>query len=208
MTHITKIQGRVILLPEDDIDTDRIIPARFLKSVTFDELGSHVFEDDRAAMKKEGKIHPFNDPRFRDATILITGAGFGSGSSREHAVHALMKRERDMGFPGIRAIAAPGAYSEIFFGNALANGLPCVTISREEFEEIARAFAVNPRMTLTLDLEAMSLRFTDRVISCVFQQASARDAFISGGWDKLGVLLDAKDETNKVIEKLPYIFEK
>lgn len=208
MSQVTKIIGRAISLNEDNIDTDRIIPARFLKCVTFNELGPHVFEDDRAAVKKDERTHPFDDPRFMDSTILITGSGFGSGSSREHAVHALMGWSRDMKFPGIRAIIAGGAYSEIFFANSLANGLPCVIVEREALEEIAIAFAENPRIIFTMDLEAMNVRWEDRVIPCLFQQEHARGALFYGSWDKLGILLEAKDETDKVIEKLPYTAEK
>lgn len=208
MSQVIKIIGCAIALLEDNIDTDRIIPARFLKCVTFNELGLHVFEDDRAAAKKAGRTHPFDDMRFRDATIMITGAAFGSGSSREHAVHALMDWGRDMKFPGIRAIVAGGAYSGIFFANALANGLPCVTVKRAYAEEIARAFIGNPRIIFTMDMEAMNVRWDNRVIPCLFQQEHARGAFFSGSWDKLGILLEAKDETDKVIDRLPYAAEK
>lgn len=204
MSQVTKIIGRAIALNEDNIDTDRIIPARFLKCVTFDELGNRVFEDDRAAAKMAGKIHPFDDPKYQGASLLFTGKNFGSGSSREHAVHALMGWGKDMKFFGIRAIIAGGAYSEIFFANALANGLPCAVVKREDLEEIARVFIVNPRIIFTLDLEDMNVRWENRAIPCVFQQERARGAFIGGSWDRIGILLEVKDETDKVIEKLPY----
>ncbi len=197
MSKLTVTTGRAIILPDDNIDTDRIIPARFLKSVTFDELGAHVFEDDRATAKKAGKIHSFDDPKYHGASVLFTGENFGSGSSREHAVHALIKY-------GIRAILSSGSYSEIFFGNALANGLPCIILEPDNWKKLMSRVTADREPKISIDLETMTV--TDGVdrIHCSFQQPFAREVFLSGDWDKLGVLLDAKDETNKIIEKLPY----
>lgn len=197
MTKIVTITGKPIILPEDDIDTDRIIPARFLKSVTFDELGAHIFEDDRAAARKAGKTHPFNDSSFREATILITGASFGSGSSREHAVHALIKC-------GINAIIARGVYSEIFFGNALANGLPCLIVQPEDWEVLTRAVGVDRERRIAIDIEAMTIAFGPHTISCSFQRPSAREALFYGSWDTLGILLERIKEADATIERLPY----
>ena len=193
----SKITGRAISLPDDNIDTDRIIPARFLKCVTFNELGAHVFEDDRAALKIAGKIHPFDDPKYHGSSVLFTGENFGSGSSREHAVHALIKW-------GIRAIISYRMYSEIFFSNATANGLPCVIVNPENWKILSRAITSDKGCKVSLDIEAMTVASGTRIISCSFQHKSTREVFLSGDWDNLGVLLDAKDETNKIIEKLQY----
>lgn len=189
--------GTSIILPEDNIDTDRIIPARFLKCVTFNELGAHVFEDDRAAARKAGETHPFDDVRYQGASILMTGANFGSGSSREHAVHALYKW-------GIRAIIARGAYSEIFFGNAFANGVPCFVVRGDDWEVLARAVIDDSQREVTIDIEAMTVAFGRHTIPCLFQQPSAREVFLHGEWDKLGMLLEHQKEVDAVIKKLPY----
>ena len=114
MQKIEQVTGRVVPLPLDDIDTDRIIPARYLRCVTFDGLGEHSFEDDR----KQDPNHPFDDARFQGASILLAGSNFGCGSSREHAPQALIRW-------GIKALIAE-SFAEIFFGNCTANGVPCV----------------------------------------------------------------------------------
>lgn len=194
---MTTITGRAIILPEDNIDTDRIIPARFLRCVTFDELGVHVFEDDRAAARNTGKTHPFDDERFQGASILITGASFGSGSSREHAVHALYKWS-------IRAVIARGAYSEIFFGNALANGVPCLIVKGEDWEAMARAVTGDYGREVAIDIESMTVSSGSHTIPCSFQQPSAREALLHGEWDKLWMLLEHQKEVDAVIKKLPY----
>src|SRR5690606_14986619 len=115
---IVKVQGRGVYVPGDDIDTDRIIPARFMKCVTFDGLGAYAFYDARFDEQGNSKGHPLDDPRFRGATILLSNSNFGCGSSREHAPQALSKF-------GIRAIIAE-SFAEIFFGNATTLGMPCV----------------------------------------------------------------------------------
>lgn len=201
MSQVIKIIGRAIALNEDNIDTDRIIPARFLKCITFDQLGAHVFEDDRAAAINTGKTHPFDAPRSEGASILMTGANFGSGSSREHAVHALIKW-------GIRAIVSYGDYSEIFFTNALSNGLPAVLVEKHAWKECLKRLEKNVNQAVSINVDTMELTFGGLKEPITFQQPSARESFIMGSWDKLGILLEAKDETDKVIEKLPYTAEK
>ena len=193
MSHLTTITGRVIILPEDDVDTDRIIPARFLKCVTFDDLGNHVFANDRAQAREKGTFHPFDDPQFRGASILFTGSNFGSGSSREHAVQALMKW-------GIKAVVAYGKYSEIFFSNALANGLPAVLLAQPDWQALVARLKKDAHREVVINLEKMMVA---DVYHCTFQQYFARNALLSGEWDMLGILLEAGDEIEKALQRLP-----
>lgn len=197
MSSLTTVTGRALILPEDNIDTDRIIPARFLKCVTFDELGSHVFEDDRAAARKAGETHPFDALRFQGSSILMTGANFGSGSSREHAVHALMKW-------GVRAVVSYGDYSEIFFTNALSNGLPPLIVDRGDWETVVARLQKDVTQEVRIDLEKMMLACGNLEMSVTFQQSSARETLITGSWDRLGVLLEAEDEIEQTLQGLPY----
>src|SRR3990167_2074814 len=197
MSSIKNITGRAIILPDDNIDTDRIIPARFLKCVTFDELGAHVFEDDRAAVKIAGKIHPFDDPKYQGASLLFTGKNFGSGSSREHAVHALIKW-------GIRAIISYSTYSEIFFNNAVSNGLPAVLVEEHAWKGCLKRLEKNINQVASINLDTMEVTFGELKEPITFQQQSARENFIMGSWDKLGVLLQAENSTEETIAALPY----
>src|SRR3954468_23674620 len=142
---IEQVAGRGLPLLLDDIDTDRIIPARYLRCVTFEGLGEHVFEDDRQQMPG----HPFDDPKFRGASVLIVGRNFGCGSSREHAPQALMRW-------GIKAIVAE-SYAEIFFGNCNSLGIPAVRASRENLEKLAAAVRANPATECVLDLNTMTI---------------------------------------------------
>ena len=147
---ITTVSGRGVPVIGDDIDTDRIIPARFLKCVTFDGLGEHAFADDRAeAFKAGGTPHPFDDPRFDGGKILVVGKNFGCGSSREHAPQALYRW-------GIRAVVGVD-FAEIFFGNSVAIGMPCLRISAEAAGDLAAAIAANPAIELSIDLATNTL---------------------------------------------------
>jgi 3-isopropylmalate/(R)-2-methylmalate dehydratase small subunit len=192
MTPITQITGRGIPLLLDDIDTDRIIPARFLRCVTFEGIGAHAFEDDR----RQDPRHPFNDDRFQRAAILIAGRNFGCGSSREHAPQSLMRW-------GIRAIVAE-SFAEIFFGNCTALGIPCVTAPRSELEALAASVAGDPQLELTVDLERNELRAAGSAVP-LSMPASARDALVSGQWDFLGQLLDQTSAIHETAARLPYL---
>ncbi|MDE2322961.1 MAG: 3-isopropylmalate dehydratase small subunit [candidate division NC10 bacterium] len=187
-----RIAGRAISLPGNDIDTDRIIPARFLKCITFEGLEAHVFEDDRRQMPD----HPFNQARCRAATILVVGQNFGCGSSREHAPEALRRW-------GIRGIVGE-SFAEIFFGNCTAIGLPCLTSHRKDLAELAEVLAQHPDQEIMLDLENRLVRFGDRTIPAMIPDGT-RNQLLTGTWNAMGVLLEAREDIDRVAGSLPYV---
>jgi 3-isopropylmalate/(R)-2-methylmalate dehydratase small subunit len=193
---ITRVTGRGVNVPGNDIDTDRIIPARYLKCVTFDGLGEGLFYDVRKNADGSEKAHPLNDPRFKGARILLSGANFGCGSSREHAPQAIQKY-------GFRAIVAE-SYAEIFFGNSTTLGLPCATASREDIARVAAAIEANPALELVFDLEALELRFGSQSIKIGFRE-TARNALINGRWDPIGELLEGAVAVTGTASRLPYM---
>jgi 3-isopropylmalate/(R)-2-methylmalate dehydratase small subunit len=194
---IRRIEGKALPLPGNNIDTDRIIPARFLRSVSFEGLEAHLFADDRAqADALAPQSHPMSNPRYGGAVILLVGANFGCGSSREHAPQAIQRR-------GFRAVVGH-SFSEIFFGNALAIGLPCVTADADAIERAMRAVTDDPGLRVTIDLQALTLAAADQV-STISVPASARDALLDGSWDATGLLLDRYDEVAAVAARLPYV---
>ena len=192
MTQITQITGTGIPLLLDDIDTDRIIPARFLRCVSFDGIGEHAFEDDR--QQDEG--HPFNQPQYQNGSVLVTGRNFGCGSSREHAPQSLMRW-------GVKAIVGE-SFAEIFFGNCTALGVPCVTAERASLKALAEMIQTDPELEINVDLEASEVRYADTVVP-VDIAASARDALVSGQWDFLSQLLAGQEAIRKTAEQLPYV---
>ncbi|MEK7415708.1 MAG: 3-isopropylmalate dehydratase small subunit [Planctomycetota bacterium] len=196
MTIIKQIAGRVIPLRGNDIDTDRIIPARFLRCVTFDGLGAHAFEDDRAQLKVLGKTHAFDDARFQGAALLVANANFGCGSSREHAPQALARW-------GIKAIVAV-SYSEIFHGNCIAMGLPAVRVSQADSEALQTAVETNPKSEIAVDLEANQIRLGTASWSCSIGDGP-RKQFLTGQWDSLGELVAGLPQVKATAGKLPYL---
>src|SRR6476660_51596 len=190
-SRIQQITGRALPLRGHDIDTDRIIPARYLVAVSFEGLERHVFADDRA-----GGGHPFDDPRYAGATVLVVNRNFGCGSSREHAPQALQRW-------GIRAIVGEG-YSEIFFGNSAQLGLPCLTVSPADVERLLSRAEADPTAEFTADLIDLQVRSGDLVVSATMP-ASARDALTSGLWDGTGLLLDDFDQVRATAARLPYV---
>ena len=197
LAKITSITGRAVHVPGNDIDTDRIIPARFMKCVTFDGLGEFLFYDVRKD-PNTGKTtdHPLNDPRYQGGTILLSGANFGCGSSREHAPQAIQKY-------GFKAIIAE-SYAEIFFGNSTTLGMPCVTAAREDIAKIAAAVEKNPKTEVTIDLAKLEVRFAGQTAK-ITQRESARDALVNGRWDAIGELLDGVPAVKETAKKLPYL---
>ncbi|HEY8548613.1 MAG TPA: 3-isopropylmalate dehydratase small subunit [Vicinamibacterales bacterium] len=193
---ITVVEGRAIPVPGHDIDTDRIMPARFLKAVTFEGLEGHAFEDDRAAAQRAGTRHPFDDPAFQGASILLVNRNFGCGSSREHAPQGLRRW-------GIRAIVGE-SFSEIFFGNALALGVPCVSVDPEAADWLIAHVQQNPSAVVRVDVGALTVTCGDRVFPARLPRP-AQEALLSGAWDATGLLLDGEEETRAVADRLPYV---
>ncbi|WP_088892535.1 3-isopropylmalate dehydratase small subunit [Leptolyngbya ohadii] len=193
MSQIQTHSGRAVPLIGNDIDTDRIIPARFLKCVTFDGLGAQVFADDRTQMQGQ---HPFDLPQYQGATVLIANRNFGCGSSREHAPQAISKW-------GIRAIVGE-SFAEIFFGNCVALGIPCVTADPAVVTELQQRVAANPQAVVTVDLEAMEVRVDD-FVAPVQMGAGPRSMFLSGTWDACGQLVAQADRIRQTAANLPYV---
>jgi 3-isopropylmalate/(R)-2-methylmalate dehydratase small subunit len=187
------ISGHGIPLMGNDIDTDRIIPARFLRCVTFDGLGEQVFADDRRASKGE---HPFDLPSYRGAKILVVNANFGCGSSREHAPQAIARW-------GIEAIVGE-SFAEIFFGNCLAMGVPCVTASPENVKSVQNLLQENPQISMELDLEDMKLQ-CGHYSTTVHLDSGAKNMLLSGQWDSCGQLIDNIPQIRATATKLPYL---
>ena len=196
LAKITSVTGRAVNVPGNDIDTDRIIPARFMKCVTFDGLGEFLFYDVRKQSDGSDKQHPLNEARFKGATILLSGANFGCGSSREHAPQAIQKY-------GFKAVIAEN-FAEIFFGNSTTLGMPCVTAAREDIAKIAAAVEANPQTEVVIDLERLEARFAGQVVK-IAQRESARDALVHGRWDAIGELLDGVSAVKETAKKLPYL---
>ncbi len=184
LAKITSVSGRGVYVPGTDIDTDRIIPARFMKCVTFDGLGEYAFYDVR--FDKDGKSigHPLDDPRFKGASVLLSGANFGCGSSREHAPQALYRF-------GIRAVIAE-SFAEIFFGNCTTLGIPCVCATTEDIHKLAAAVEANPQLEVRVDVEKQRVVFGDDSFAIVMP-STAFEALTSGKWDPIAELLDNKD---------------
>jgi 3-isopropylmalate/(R)-2-methylmalate dehydratase small subunit len=196
LAKITSVTGRAVNVPGNDIDTDRIIPARFMKCVTFDGLGEFLFHDVCKNDDGSDKPHPLNEPRFKGATILLSGANFGCGSSREHAPQAIQKH-------GFRAIIAEN-FAEIFFGNCTTLGIPCATAARADIARVAAAVEANPSTEVVLDVAAQEVRFGGQRIA-VEVRATARDALVNGRWDAIGELLDGLPAVQSRARALPYL---
>ena len=194
---ITRVSGTALPLPGDNIDTDRIIPARYLRSISFEGLEEHLFADDRAQVDARAPgSHPVSDPRYQGASILLVNANFGCGSSREHAPQAIRRR-------GIHAVVGE-SFSEIFFGNSVALGMPCVSAAHETIDELMKAVTADPTVVVTIDLAAMRLSAGDRSFAIGLPPA-ARDGFLDGSWDATGLLLDRYQDVEAVVARLPYI---
>jgi len=195
---IQMIEGRALPLRGEDVDTDRIMPARFLKSITFEGLDAHVFEDDRLEAKRAGGVHPFDDRNYQGASILLANRNFGAGSSREHAPQGLRRW-------GIRAIVAE-SFAEIFFGNSLMIGLACVTASAKDVETLMSLVEGDPNAVLTLDLKNGTCQVNGTTIAVSIPD-HVRDTLMTGAWDTTGLLLDSYEQVNAVASRLPYLAE-
>jgi len=193
---ITQVSGTGVYIPGADIDTDRIIPARYLRCVTFDDLAEGLFRDVRTDPQGNSLNHPLDDPRFQAANIMLSGPNFGCGSSREHAPQAI----RRAGFDAIIA----ESFAEIFFGNSTGLGMPCVCASAAEIKALAAAIEADPKLEVTIDLDSMSTSYGDTTIP-VTMPDSAREALMSARWDPIQELLDNSDSIETRAEALPYV---
>ena len=195
LAKITSVSGRGVHVPGTDIDTDRIIPARFMKCVTFDGLGEFAFYDVR--YDKDGKkiAHPLNDERFAGASILLSGENFGCGSSREHAPQALYR----FGFRGVIA----QSFAEIFFGNCTTLGIPCVCATADDIQKLAAAVQANPQIEVKIDVEAQRVFFGDQNFTIAMPE-TAREGLLSGKWDPIAELIENKDAVHARLTALGF----
>ena len=194
--YVDTISGRGIPLRGHDIDTDRIIPARFLKSVSFEGLETHAFEDDRKQLAERSQVHTFSNPIYAGARILIVNGNFGCGSSREHAPQALQRW-------GICAVVGE-SFSEIFFGNSVALGMPCLTVNPQDAEALQSAVEANPQGEITVSVGAQTVTANGKTYPASIP-GGAREAFTGGTWDATGLLLDDFDKVRQVAQGLPYV---
>ena len=193
MSQVQVVSGRAVPLVGNDIDTDRIIPARFLRCITFDGLGAEVFADDRSQLNGQ---HAFDQPQYQGAEILVVNRNFGCGSSREHAPQAIAKW-------GIKALVGE-SFAEIFFGNCVAMGIPCVTVTSADLQTLQDWIAAHPAEAITLDLEAMQVRFGASSIPVVMGEG-ARNMFLGGTGDACGQLVAQGAAIRQTAAKLPYV---
>jgi 3-isopropylmalate/(R)-2-methylmalate dehydratase small subunit len=193
VSEVKKISGRGIILIGDDIDTDRIIPARYLKAITFDGLGEGVFIDDRTALKGE---HPFDQPQYQGANVLIVNRNFGCGSSREHAPQAIAKW-------GIQALIGE-SFAEIFFGNCVAMGIPCLTADAATVKKLQELVTANAQAAVTVNLETLEVQIGDYTAKVTMNEGT-RSTFIAGTWDACGQLVANADQVRATAAKLPYV---
>lgn len=196
MQRITKIAGRGIPMRGNDIDTDRIVPARFLRAITFEGMETHLFEDDRKMGGPGHNRHPFDVPAYQGASILLVNSNFGCGSSREHAPQAIRRW-------GIEAIIGE-SFAEIFFGNSAMIGMPCVTASGAEVKALQDLVERSPRTEIRIDLGEGTCDAGD--FHCrISLPPNVRDAFATGAWDTTGLLLERYEEVDAAAARLPYI---
>ena len=195
---IKSFKGKAVYVPGDDVDTDRIIPARFMKCITFDGLGEYLFYDVRYNEDGSKKEHDLNDVRFSEATIIVSGNNFGCGSSREHAPQSIQKA-------GFKAVIA-GSFAEIFFGNATNLGVVCVVVGNEDRKQIAELIDKNPDLTVIVDLEALKVNVGGYSFECTIK-GDARKSLLDGSFDSLNELLEGKVEVDSIVSGLKYMHE-
>ncbi len=193
---VTKISGRAVPVAGADVDTDRIIPARFLKCVTFDDLAEGLFYDERFDSEGISKGHSIDNSKFSGASIMVVGPNFGCGSSREHAPQSIKR----FGFDAIVGVS----YAEIFFGNSTNLGMPCVSLTESENEELMQLVEQNPEAELSLNLESMKLNFAGKEFTITMPDG-AREALVSGKWDAIAELVENMDQIDAVADSLAYV---
>jgi len=198
LIRVTQVKGRPIPLRGNDIDTDRIIPARFMKAVTFDGLGRYVFVDVRFDAQGRSQGHVMDDPRFeaKGPRIAVVNKNFGCGSSREHAPQALLRW-------GIKALVGE-SFADIFFGNCLTLGMPCVSARAPDVSALMAAVEEDPSHDLTVDVDALTVTYRDTTYP-VTLPASARSQLLEGTWDATRLLLQAEEQVRQTAARLPYM---
>jgi len=195
-TQIREISGRAVAVRGNDIDTDRIIPARYMKELTFDGLGQYSFQDQRFDTSGKSTDHPFNDPRYQGASVLLVNKNFGCGSSREHAPQALMRW-------GIRAVVGE-SFAEIFAGNCSAIGVPTLTVGPKEIEQLMKQAEAEPDTQFRIDLESRTLKAGDSRFSFSLTESQAQ-VLLSGTWDTTTTLLQGLKDIRAAAARLPYL---
>lgn len=193
---IKQVAGKGVYVPGDDIDTDRIIPARFMKCITFDGLGDYLFYDVRKTEDGEDKKHNLNDPRFSEASIIVSGNNFGCGSSREHAPQSIMRA-------GYKAVIA-GSFAEIFYGNSTNLGIVCAVAKDSDREILAKAIETNPDLEITIDVTDHKIWYGDQFFPCEMRPG-ARDSLLRGTYDPLDELIEGGDAVSETAAKLNYV---
>jgi 3-isopropylmalate/(R)-2-methylmalate dehydratase small subunit len=196
LAKISQIAGRGVSVPGDDVDTDRVIPARYMKCVTFDGLGEYAFYDERFDANGQPKPHPINDPKYAGATILLAGRNFGCGSSREHAPQALYRH-------GFRAILAE-SFAEIFFGNSITLGMPCLVMDGRDIRALATLIDEAPQTELNIDIPSGQVSIADVSFPAKLPD-HAKEALVDGKWDAIADLLEGLDAVQSTAARLPYI---
>lgn len=192
---LTRVGGKAAYVAGNDIDTDRIIPARFLKCVTFDELGPALFFDERFDPAGKSKGHVLDKPEHKGASILISDNNFGCGSSREHAPQAIQKF-------GIDAVIA-GSFAEIFHGNCTTLGIPCVVMEKAQRKALAELIAKDPEADVVIDIEGLKVTCANQTFDITMKD-SAREAFLAASYDPLDILLRSMDAVNVTARRLGY----
>jgi 3-isopropylmalate/(R)-2-methylmalate dehydratase small subunit len=196
MFKVSQVKGRAVPVVGDDIDTDRIIPARYLKEITFTNMGNYPFYDERFDAKGGLKPHAFNEPRYKGASVLLANVNFGCGSSREHAPQALLRW-------GVKAVVAE-SFAEIFAGNCVMLGVPAVVASKEEVAALQKLAHEHPETEFTVDLESMTVKAGSLALKVTMPE-SRRNALTEGTWDSTGLLVANGDLVKKTAAKLPYM---
>ena len=196
LAKITQVKGLALAVPGDDIDTDRIIPARFLRCVTFDGLGEHAFRDERTGPDGVDRPHPMNSHQAKKSSIMVVGFNFGCGSSREHAPQSLWRF-------GFKAFVG-GSFAEIFFGNSTTLGVPCMTLSKDDLAQLSDFVQKNPSIEVTVDVEKLTVTAGDKSWKASIA-SSAREGLITGKWDPIADLLEGAGKVEKTAGSLAYV---